>query len=341
MTRRFGVSALLVAAWPTAACVEDDTTESPNTRETAVVVDPEQFLGSFPCGAVEGAPQSYLASVIDLESNAVIGTSARVACGASVAFTDIEDGHRYAADIQVFDQPPGVAVNGPAWQTSCGKDGVGAAEGRLLEQVTIRGCAALSGPGTAETGVVVDGTALASDLGCVDDGGVVDTLVVTPDDGTLPELTIACGQAAARYQVGVVEGESYRFAVTAPDDLGETAYGAVCTATAQAGLVMPASCTPLTDRGALELPVAALLLDVDRACGETVSQVEISLVAGAVTTSAKKTACNVDSRLDGLPRGPYLASARLLDGTAEVASFACTGSVTPGAVTPLVCTREN
>ncbi|MBL8743248.1 MAG: hypothetical protein JNK04_19190, partial [Myxococcales bacterium] len=115
------------------SCTDDDTVESPNTRATAVVVDPAEFLGSFPCGDFEGAPRSYRATVTALAQPAtedaeareekVIGVSERLDCATPVAFTEVEAGRRYVADIEVFDVPLDADEPEPAWTTSCGREG--------------------------------------------------------------------------------------------------------------------------------------------------------------------------------------------------------------------------
>lgn len=352
-----------------AACDTDDSLESTNTRATAIVVDPAEFLGAFPCGPIEGAPQSYRATLklLDIPDGAnddFMTVSPRVGCGTPVAFTGVtgtknnddgqpekvvegvDSGSRYVASIEVFDVPASADAGDPAWTTTCG-DAVPAV-GRLLEQVVVRDCIALTGPGTAETGIAVDATAAAADLGCLDvaDGetpGLIDSLNVinTTEDVGGTTVTIACGQDPVRFQTDIEPGSNYTFRIEGEDADGNVIAGASCEAVARDGLVVPASCTPLSDRAELVIPVVDLLAEADIVCGEDATAVRAALTAGPTNTAPEKLGCDRDVTVSGVEAGSYLASLEVLDGSSTVMAFSCTGSAPPGSQTTLVCTLED
>ncbi len=98
---------LTAAAALASACGDDETTTDTNAVTTSVTVQPSEFLGTLPCGDIEGAARSYTARVFDLDAeegaDPTIGQSGRVSCANPLAFTSVIVGHRYAAEIEIFD----------------------------------------------------------------------------------------------------------------------------------------------------------------------------------------------------------------------------------------------
>jgi hypothetical protein len=350
-----GVRRLLPLFAMLAACDSDDSLESINTRATAVVVDPAEFLGAFPCGQVEGAPQSYRATVTVLEEPATktddalaaqdFGPSERVGCGTPIAFTEVESGRRYVAKIEAFDVPPDAEAGEPAWTTTCGDNEP--AVGRLLEQVTIRDCVPLDGAGTAQTGIIVDASAAVGALRCFDvpEGetpGLIDTLSVTnttEEDGDT--VTIACGQDPVRFDSEIEPGETYTFRIEGEDAEGNVVASASCEAVAREGLVVPAICQPLGERAELIIPVVELLEAEGIVCGEDATEVRAALTAGPTTTPLEALPCDRDVAIAGVLPGSYLALLEVFDENDAVIAFSCTGVAPPGSETTLVCSPED
>jgi hypothetical protein len=342
----------LIALGAAASCDDETETDDTDTITTSVVVDPELFLGALECGALEGGPRSYLATVLRLPNEddtvtepEIVGQSGRVSCAVPLAFTNVETGERYAATIEVFDTPAGEPAGAPQWTTSCALDGDGAAEARTLQQVTIRGCDALTGPSGGETALLIDATAAAGALGCADDEGVLGDITITPtgpEDTTLPEVTRACGQGPMRYAGDFVEpGVTYTFRLEASDSALEQRWATTCEATAIEGFGVQASCGLMTSLGAAVFPIAELVEEATETCGESLTRARVALVAGPETLSPTLVGCDDDATIDGLPAGSYLGSLELLDGADVVAAFSCSGTVEPAASTPLVCVVED
>lgn len=323
----------------------DESTESIASRAvpTAVVVDPSLFLGDLPCADISGAPRSYRATLVDLDGGQELGPSPRASCAAPVYFNNFAIDHRYMARVEVFDVPADVEGASPFWQTTCAEDGDGAAVPVLNKHVVVGGCTPLSGPGSAITAVVVDPTAAASSLGCADGGPVGDITVVpvSPAGSGLPTVTLGCGQPGVSYGAGVLPGTQYTFRLDADGPLGPASFGTTCSVRARAGLGMPATCLPFTDRGDLVFPIEQLLSDSMFACGDPVTRATVALTAGASTFPAKVVPCDREASVGALPAGPYVGAVNLFGGPSVLASFACTGTVVPAERTELVCVLED
>lgn len=325
------------------ACSTTEPIEGDEDVRTAAVVDPLEFLGELPCIDAEGAPRSYRATLVDLDTLEERGRSPIVSCDRSVAFEGVEVEGRYGARVEVFDEPE-ASASSPSWATSCGLDGFGEAVIRAQERSVVRGCAVLTGPGTAQTSIAVDGTRVArGGGGCTDEGGLVDTLevaVVEPADTLLPSITLSCGQAAAVYGADIVPGQRYAFELVARGEGGQAIGGARCVAVARAGIVIPASCTALSSAAALELPIPAVLAGAGLICGDEVLEAQVALVAGATLTEPERVPCTGSVVLAPVEPGPYVASVRLLGAEGALASASCTGEAAPGLSRAMVCTLE-
>ncbi|NUP10373.1 MAG: hypothetical protein HOW73_30350 [Polyangiaceae bacterium] len=343
------VLAVLGIGAAVASCSSETETEDTNPVTTAVVVDPEQFLGSLPCGTLEGGPRSYIASVTDLDTGEVIGTSERVSCATPLAFTkDVESGNRYSASVQVFEEAPGESAGEPRWTTTCGENGEGAAEARTLQQVVIRGCTAITGPGTATTSIAIDATAAAQTLGCADDPKMpglvfdIDIIPVEPADTKLPEVTRECGQGPLVYSGSFVEpGVTYTFRLESTDIALEQQFATTCTATALEGFGVTAECGQLTDLGTAVFPIVEITEDAALICGEDLTRARISIPAGPEHLEPTYVDCDEDVTIPGLPAGSYLGRVELLADASAIATYSCTATVDPAAITELVCVAED
>jgi len=334
-----------------AACGDDETTTDTNAVTTSVTVQPSEFLGTLPCGDIEGAARSYTARVFDLDAeegtDPTIGQSGRVSCANPLAFTSVIVGHRYAAEIEIFDVPVGVDAELPTWSTLCADDGFGAAFATALQEITIRGCRPLERlDEPAAPGISIDATATAGSLRCADDpeGGLVGTIEIIPiepEDTTLPQVTRSCGQDPVVLKGDdVTDGTHYVFRIEATDIAFEQRWAALCSATARDGLTVPASCSPLTSQGAVVFPIAALAEDAGVTCGEDITRARVSLLAGPDKLDPKSVSCSGDLSFD-VKEGSYAGRVELLDGDAIVAAFSCTAVVDPVATTPLECVPED
>lgn len=209
---RWFVSTALLAL----SCNEDETTTDVTETQTSLLILPEAFLGAAACGSETGGLLSYQAALIDvtngLSEAVTVTNSPLVDCTSTVAFEDVEVGHRYGARIAAFDaaglraesegSPIVVDAEGnqvlPKWTTTCtGHDGeieqaLGGASGQADGEggastnislgvlavdhaaVPIRGCTPLSGDFSPElTGVRLDLTHFLGALSCGDQAGEV------------------------------------------------------------------------------------------------------------------------------------------------------------------------
>lgn len=357
MLRTAGLFLLLGAgALAAAACGDDETTDDDDSIVTSVVVDPVEFLGSLPCADVEGAPRSYTAELIklefddngEIEPEESLGVSRRVNCATPVAFTEVTAGRRYGAKISVYDVDVEDDADAPAWTTTCGIDdeGEGAAQARLTRQVTVYGCDPITGNGTAETSISIDASSTATELGCTgDEGGLVFTIDVEPiepADTELPTVTVACGDDPIVFSGDdIVPEERYTFRLTATDFPLEQTWGATCTVVAREGFGVPATCTPLTDRGSLTFPIVDIVDDASLECGEDVKTARVALLAGPATLDASVVDCDADATFEGVPQGSYIGKVELLDGSEVVKTYTCTGAIQPASDTSLTCVEED
>jgi len=333
------VVAIAIHAAVGASCT--DTTETTATREvpTAIVVDPSLFLGELPCADIQGAPRSFRATLVDLDTNESSGPSPRSSCGGPVFFDVVTVAHHYMANIEVFDVSVDEAAGAATWVTTCGADGVGAAVPLLDHHVAVGNCVPLPNVGSATTSIVVDPSKAKGNLTCEADGGPlgpVDVIPTAPEDAGLPTVTLACDGSPIVYGAGVVVGARYDFRLEA-----EGGYATTCSASARAGLVIPAACGALTNLGAVTFPLADVEATAGLTCGTDIKRATVALTAGPTTTGSRVVACDGTATFSGLAAGSYVGTVTLDGGTAAATTFACTGEVAPATETALVCTPED
>jgi len=327
-------------------CTGESDVDDRRIVETGVVVDPAQFLGDLPCADIEGAPKSYVATVVELadetQPERLLGPSAPVSCGTPVVFTDIRGGREYGAQVSVFDVPADQAAGAtPAWTTTCGLGGAGAGAAEIVagRQTRIRGCTAIEGAGTGTTSITVDASSAVGALGCAADGGTIGQIQIVPIEPAasgLPTVTLACGQAPVVYGAAIEPGVKYTFRLEAESTDGST-LGAQCSAVARDGLGVPATCTLLLETGSLSFPIPDLVEEAGFVCGESVSRATVSAIGADVNVPSASVPCSADAFASSLPPGAYSGAIALYAGPDLAASFTCAGEVVPGITTVLSC----
>jgi hypothetical protein len=333
---------LLIAAG--LGCTGDEDVDDRRVVQTGVVVDPAEFLGDLPCADIEGAPKSYVATVVELADETgperLLGPAAPVSCGTPVVFNDIRGGRRYGAQISVFDVASDQAAGATAaWTTTCGLTGAGAADIVAGRQTRIRGCTAIEGAGTGTTSITVDASSAVGALGCTADGGTIGDIQIVPVEPAasgLPVVTVACGQEPVVYGAAIEAGVRYAFRLEAESSDGGT-LGAQCSAVARDGLGVPATCTLLLETGSLSFPIPDLVEEAGFVCGESISRATVSAVGGEVTVPSASVPCNAAAFASSLPPGAYSGTIALYAGPDLAASFTCAGEVVPGVTTVLTC----
>jgi hypothetical protein len=234
----------------------------------------------------------------------------------------------------------------PRWRFSCGERTV--LEGAALALET---CELLEDRGTtAVTAIRVDPTAALGDLRCASQGGQIESFDVLPAGGGLPAvLGMACPPAEpVIYNVGIAPGQLYQFRIEATG-AGST-YGATCQAVAVDRVTVPGACSPLSNQGALRIPIGPVLKDAGLACGPDdpddandltayVARLESTASPPALDPiQSSAVPCAEDARFSLLPPGPYqavLRDAKADQGSPPIAT--CTGDVLPGATTVAAC----
>jgi hypothetical protein len=269
-----------------------------------------------------------------------------VACNTAVGFANVTPENVYSVDIQAFDRAdlvvhePGVEVTPdtpppdvrdaatlevvtPRWTTLCGDPKVIA---RAAVVRRVRNCAPLvdAQPG-ALTGVELRPELALGSVKCGSGAGKVDHFEVTTASGT---ETLACGDALT-----IADAPAGRTLVldVLAFEAGETEalLGTTCTAVPTSGVTVTGSCSPFTDKGALEVDPSEAAAALGVAC-DTLR--ELTLTApGAAPVRVRPAACGSLVPLLGLPRGSQAVEvvATPADGSAAVAGT-CSGAVVPG-----------
>jgi len=329
-------------------CSTSETTDDQNVLETAVLVDPAEFLGAFPCGDIDGAPKSYIATVTDLNTDPPreIGRSPRLGCSIPVAFTNVVVGNHYSASIEVFEATPEQAALAAWPKVICGaEEQSGAALAQSLQQITIRGCDQLTGAGLSDTAIVVDPREALGSLVCADDeqDGVTEIKVIpiAPEDAGLPTVTVSCKGGAVTFADDVEPGVSYAFRLEAEGLPVGTSWGSSCSATAFEGLGIRATCSKLAQGGTVTIPLLALLEEAELSCGQGVTRAKIALYDDLVLVSQATVGCASDVTFSGVSAGTFVATVELFDGATSIALRNCATSLAAGESATLACFEEN
>jgi hypothetical protein len=323
---------------------------------TLVQVSPSAFLGTVPCLAGEGSMARYVATLIDTTDPGapfVLPSSPPISCNASVGFSLVVPGRRYAAEIDGYDREdlvpvaPGVRelvdpetreLVTPRWTTVCG--------GRSADQViaiaeverVISGCSLLSDsqPPSEFGATRIDTRQVLGRLACGDEAGEVARVEARLDGAT---ESVDCGESIVFSDLSTESAkrvELFAFEAKA----SEPRWGASCTATPIAGVTAPADCTTLTDRGGVEIDLPALLEGASLSCRD-VSEVRIVSPDDTVER-VTPPGCSRVFRVGDLPPGEVtiLVEVTLADGSAGEISV-CSATVAPGLVSSAVCQPED
>lgn len=348
---------LALAAVALGGCPESGDLNEDFTVPTSISVDPAGFLGDVPCSNAAGAMRSYVATVIDRTDPAALFTlpsSPPTPCSTRVQFRFVVPGHLYSAEIDGYEQradeltPYGGEGSGsrhlldaagapvePRWTTGY------CAEVSARESVTtfVGACDPLEDRGVPGSTVIrVDPSAALGGLRCAADGGDVLSFDVLPEAGGLPPvLGIACPPAApVVYSAGLASGQTYGFRIEASGFFGHS-YGASCRALTREALAVTATCDPLSDVGALTVPIEEVLQGTGLACAPGGAATYVAALPGALETLPLP--CTQRAHFNLLEPGSYeiTVEVRGADG-APLATVPCTGDVIPGASTLATCT---
>jgi hypothetical protein len=364
--RRIVLATFVVLAAPLGACTTTTDTTISSSGSTALALTPGAFLGDVACSAQAGSMRSYVATLFDVtdvtspdyaEEHAEalpLPSSEPTSCTSYVTFNNIAIGHFYTVVVDGYEEDPAtlVASGGrssgsrhmvfkssrkpvtPRWNGRCGNRparGIEAEEGVAL---AFYDCSGLNDTGTQDsTAIVVDPTVANTTLSCAKrtptgaDGGIVRYSITSPELGDIGDLS-CLHKSVATYTTGVTAGTTYHFRVTAEDaDHNPIAY-ASCTATAEEGTSVAATCTLLTTTGSLELSPSAL----PKGGTQCVADVD----AGAITSAVFP--CALGARIAPLDPGPHVATVRGLTATGDnVFTTTCSGVVSAANVTLATC----
>jgi hypothetical protein len=353
-----GVSVLLLTAF-CAAC-SSSSGESVEPSPTLVTVAPSTFGQGVLCGDFPGAWKSYVATLTDVTDPArpfVLASSNPVPCSMPVSFSWVVPGNKYVAEIDGYEQSNLVSYGGmssgsrhvvdpatgqdvkPRWQTVCGKE-TEAAEGEptmafLQSNVVVRDCAPLVDlqPGTTKTGLTLDLSSTLGSLSCGENPGQVASFTVWKDAQSFPG---ACGEVLSFAPVEA--GKNYRFRVEAFEAGSSVArWAAWCEVRAQAGVVLPATCDPLSSQGALRVDIASILTAANHACSDQDIVSYRAVVVGSALTTGDKS-CSSPAVFSGLEPSTYqvLVDAFDASGQERVNAF-CEGTVRAGLTVDASC----
>ncbi len=295
---------LLGLALGAAACAEETGASDEFVVVTSITVDPALFLGSVPCSSDAGAMRSYVATISDFTEEGrhfTLPSSPPVSCAERVSFRNVVPGHVYVAEIDGYTdlpnelEPIGGPSSGsralrrvsggpaeqvaPRWEGGCrGNPTTGGAVAATRVNVTIGECELVDNGPASVTGIRVDPASALGALTCGGKPGQVSAVDVLPVGSGLPALLgVGCASAAPTYDAGVVAGETYEFRLEA--DVDGVAYGARCSAEARESVTTTASCNLLSRTGSLEVPLADVLAQAQKACDTDVDAFDVSIEA--------------------------------------------------------------
>jgi hypothetical protein len=361
------IGASLLAAALGLGCTDTSTGTATIASPTLVTVDPAEFRGGLLCGDFPGAWKTYVATLTDVTdpaNPAVLASSRPVPCAMSVSFAFVVTGHYYTTDIDGYDRsditPVGGASSGsremvdglgspvaPRWRTSCGKAAeqadAGSAEAEAGTQpassdagaqpteswtmmnIIVRHCGQLKDVGPAgPTGVALDLKKIRGETGC-GDGAAIEGFRVVPTNSSLPTRTAGCDDSV---QYDSLAGATYDFRVEGLKG-GVAVLATRCSAASREGIIMPASCDPLTSRGGLQVRIGPLLEAAQLQCaeGQVVSYRGVLVGSGDAPTEA---GCDRDMLFTHLDSGPHTVLVDLLGASGIVqASAVCEGTTQP------------
>jgi hypothetical protein len=288
-------------------------------------------------------------------------SSGPVSCKNAIAFARVVEPHRYRAEVHGYEGfgptelgalAPGVPSlvrldTGervePRWTISCGDTCPATARSFLSRRV--ENCTLVADTGSEPTGpssVSVSLTdATLDELACGTGAGEVDHFEV--HHGTTVE-SVPCGETLTITDTGsrgTLELELLAYEADNP----LARWASSCSATLVRGLDVSATCTPLSDRGALAVDPAVALAPLGLDCAGLLAlpgELELRLVdldgnpVGAPRYVSPES-CSKSTQFAGVKSGLSRARGRLLAGGSELGRVECSASVIPGTATPAAC----
>jgi hypothetical protein len=277
-----------------------------------------------------------------------------VSCGTAVGFAQVTPEHRYSVEIQGFDRDdlivhePGVEATFDAppppvrdietgetvaarWTASCGK---GTARSALVRR--LRNCSPIADAQPSDlTAVELRPDLALGNAACGAGAGDVDHFEVTSVSGT---RTLTCGEALRIEDAA--PGRTLVFGVLAfSAGDADAVLGATCTATATAGVTTTASCSPFTDKGALEIDPTAAASALGLSCD---ALRELTVTApGEAPLRVRPSACGSLVPIVGLSRGTQTVEivGSPADGAASVTGT-CSATVIPNQRSLAACSMR-
>ncbi len=351
--------ALLLACAMVACSSSGGSTSEP--APTLVTVAPSSFGQDLVCGDFPGAWKSYVVTLIDVtDPNApfALPSSAAVPCEMPVSFAWVVPGRKYAAEIDLYDETgrdltpwgPGSPTMQndegdvtPRWSTQCGKEPGKSATATLQSNVAVQHCDPLEvrSGSEVETGIVLEIATVLDGLSCGAEPGQIDVFEVRPQQASLEAdvRTVSCDADATIEFTSIEPDTKHGFDVKAFEaGQAEVRWATHCEAYSKDGLVLPASCDPLTDRGALTIDVQELLSASGRVCSadDVVTYRAVLLGTGGLGKAPR--ACTEAITFNDLPPSTHQAVVEGLDANGQtVFEASCEGTVEPASVTPMTC----
>lgn len=361
----------------TAGACSSSSGSSSEPAQTLVTVLPSTFAGDVVCGSFPGAWKTYVARLTDVTQSPpfALGWSDPVPCSMPVSFSWVIPGHQYTAEIRAYDRDDiepalgfstgsgDMVANGevvpPRWTTTCGVTitdpadagaeqdaGVDASvsgtatESRIQRNVVVRECEPLTVvPGSPEstTGIVLDLSTIRGSLVCGEEpGNIGSPLRVVPMDSSLLARTVPCDGSTP--YAPLEADRLYRFRVEAyTADGAAVRWATECRGHTKQGVMLPAACDTLSDRGALRVDISALLELGNKACaeGDVVSYRAVLLGLGV---GGAESACTKDASFNALSPSVYQVTVDAFDSEGnERLNALCEGTVVPASTTDVTC----
>jgi hypothetical protein len=362
--RWLSASAIALVGLPLAC--SSSSGESTEPSPTLVTVVPSTFGQGVLCGNFPGAWKTYVATLTDVTDPArpfVLASSNPVACAMPVSFAWVVPGNKYTAEIEGYDRSDLVSWGGPSsgsrhvvdpatgldvpprWTSRCGV--AGAEDDPEVRQPTtaflqanmvVRDCTPLQEvlPGGNDTALVLDLASTRGNLLCGEEAGQVDRLRVWPEDPSLSPAVADCDQSITF--ASLQSDKTYRFLVEAFDTgAAVPRWATACEGRTKEGITLPATCDPLSNRGALVVDINAILTAADHACtSEDIVSYRAVVLGKALSTTQKS--CLSNTIFSGLEPSSYQVVVDGFDGAGQerVSAF-CEGAVKAGVATTVEC----
>ncbi len=204
--------------------------------------------------------------------------------------------------------------------------------------VMMQHCAAFPAQPGGDTSIVVDMASLRGSLSCGTDVGQLAHLNVLPADPSLPEQDNVACDATATFS-GLTPNVDYQFRVEAfENNATSPSWATSCHAVARDGVVMPAQCAPLSDKGSIVVDIASLLAGSNHTCTAD-DIVTYSAVLLGSEQQPTEPDCSVDTEFNDLSPATYQVLVDAFDSShKQVFTAFCDAPVKPGRSTVPTCT---